>query len=177
MVVTALPDLAGAINARLRSSSAIAALAGTKISTMRQDAWHLPAYAVLIEPGRGGNRKHGYMTLMCVERPFSGIAEGLWAYFQTVGTPEALKRMTPAEKRRLDQVTRYFAPPGDVLPDIATLHPRFARGMRVPERDALTGAVPLGILDEIPASLAQRYVTRINAAGLKPPLVLPGLTA
>jgi hypothetical protein len=123
------------------------------------------------------NRKHGYMTLMCVERPFSGIAEGLWAYFQTVGTPEALKRMTPAEKRRLGQVTRYFAPPGDVLPDIATLHPRFARGMRVPERDALTGAVPLGILDEIPASLAQRYVTRINAAGLKPPLVLPGLTA
>lgn len=54
MVVTALPDLAGAINARLRSSSAIAALAGTRISTARQVAWNLPAYAVLIEPGRGG---------------------------------------------------------------------------------------------------------------------------
>jgi hypothetical protein len=54
MVVTALPDLAGAINARLRTSSTIAALAGTKISTSRQAAWGLPAYAVLIETGKGG---------------------------------------------------------------------------------------------------------------------------
>lgn len=121
------------------------------------------------------NVRHAYMTLMCVERPFSGIAEGLWAYFQTVGTPEALARMTTAERRRLGQVTAFFAPPGNDLPDLATLHPRFARGMRVPERDALTGAVPLGILDEIPRSLAQRYVTQINTRGLKPPLVLPGL--
>lgn len=122
------------------------------------------------------NVRHGYMTLMCVERPFSGIAEGLWAYFQTVGTPEALKQMNRDERVRLNQVKALFAPPGAALPDIATLHPRFARGMRVSERDAQTGAVPLGILEPIPASLAQRYVARINAAGLKPPLMLPGLT-
>lgn len=54
MPVTALPDLAGAINARLRSSSAIAALASTRISTARQGAWNLPSYAVLIEAGKGG---------------------------------------------------------------------------------------------------------------------------
>lgn len=54
MPATALPDLAGAINSRLRSSSAIAALAGTNISTTRQPAWTLPAYAVLILPSRGG---------------------------------------------------------------------------------------------------------------------------
>jgi len=54
MVVTALPDLAGAINSRLRSSSAIAALAGTRISTVRQAAWSLPSAAVLIETGKGG---------------------------------------------------------------------------------------------------------------------------
>lgn len=53
MPVTALPDLAGAINARLRSSSAIAALAGTRISTARQTSWSLPNYAVLIEAGKG----------------------------------------------------------------------------------------------------------------------------
>jgi hypothetical protein len=119
--------------------------------------------------------KHAYMTLMCVERPFSGVAEGLWAYFQTVGTPEAVARMTPAERVRLNQVKGLFAPPGDPLPDLATVHPRFARGMRVGERDAQAAAVPLGILDEIPASLAQRFVSRINARGIKPPLVLPGL--
>lgn len=54
MPVTARPDVAGAINARLRTSTAIAALAGTRISTARQAAWGLPAYAVLIESGRGG---------------------------------------------------------------------------------------------------------------------------
>jgi hypothetical protein len=54
MVVTALPDLAGAIVAHLRASSAIADLAGTKISARRQEAWGLPAYAVLVENGRGG---------------------------------------------------------------------------------------------------------------------------
>lgn len=57
MVVTALPDLAGAINSYLRASTAIAAQMGASsgnISTIRQDAWTLPGYAVLIQAGRGG---------------------------------------------------------------------------------------------------------------------------
>lgn len=65
MPVTSLPDLAGAINARLRTSTAIAALASTRISTTRQPAWALPAYAVLIETGRGdggGLEEPGLLT-------------------------------------------------------------------------------------------------------------------
>ncbi len=54
MVVTALPDLAGAIVAHLRAVPAITALVGTKISARRQDAWNLPAYAVLVENAQGG---------------------------------------------------------------------------------------------------------------------------
>jgi hypothetical protein len=68
MPVTALPDLAGAVNGRLRSSSAIVALvnssggwngtgSGPRISTQRQggdNGWKLPTGAVLIEAGRGG---------------------------------------------------------------------------------------------------------------------------
>lgn len=55
MPVTALPDIAGAINARLRSLTDVAALAGTRISTTRQSAWDLGnVYAILIQPGRGG---------------------------------------------------------------------------------------------------------------------------
>jgi hypothetical protein len=51
MSATLLPDIAGAINSRLRASPA---LAGTRISTARQASWGLPSYAVLINPGRGG---------------------------------------------------------------------------------------------------------------------------
>lgn len=54
MVVTALPDLAGAIVSYLRASAPVAALAGTKVSVTRQASWNLPGYAVLVENGRGG---------------------------------------------------------------------------------------------------------------------------
>jgi hypothetical protein len=54
MVVTALPDLAGAIVAYLRASAPVAAIVGTKVSAVRQESWALPAYAVLVETGRGG---------------------------------------------------------------------------------------------------------------------------
>lgn len=52
--VTARPDVTGAVIAYLRASTAIAALAGTKISARRQASWALPSYAVLIEGRRGG---------------------------------------------------------------------------------------------------------------------------
>ncbi len=54
MVVLAVPDVAGAVIGHLLASSEIAALAGTRISAVRQASWNLPAYAVLVEPGRGG---------------------------------------------------------------------------------------------------------------------------
>jgi hypothetical protein len=73
--------------------------------------------------------KHSYLTLRCVERPFSG-----------------------------------------------TGHPLLARAQAVAERDILLGGLPLGMLEEIPASLAQRYVTRINSRlPLDARLILPGL--
>jgi hypothetical protein len=54
MTVAALPDLAGAITSFLRAQPEIAALAGTRISSARQETWNLPNYAILIQPGRGG---------------------------------------------------------------------------------------------------------------------------
>jgi hypothetical protein len=119
--------------------------------------------------------KHSYLTLRCVERPFSGIAQGLWAYYQTAGRPGALARMTPAERKRIAQVSRLFAVTSG-LPDLATGHPLLARAQAVAERDILLGGLPLGMLEEIPASLAQRYVTRINSRlPLDARLILPGL--
>lgn len=118
--------------------------------------------------------KHTYLSLMCVERPFSGVAEGLWAYYQTAGTPQARARLTQAERRRLDQVQRLLRPTAG-LPDLAASHPQFARGLAVAEGDIEMGGVPLGILEEIPASLAQRFQSRINARGCRPKLALPTL--
>jgi hypothetical protein len=119
--------------------------------------------------------KHSYLSLMCVERPFSGIAQGLWAYYQTAGRPAAMARMTPAERKRVARVSRLFAATSG-LPDLATGHPLLARAQAVAERDILLGGVPLGMLEEIPASLAQCYVTLINSyLPLDARLILPGL--
>lgn len=123
------------------------------------------------------NGKHPYFTLRCVERPFSGVAEGLWAYYQTAGTPQALARMTPAERRQFHQIMRLFGQ-STPSPDLATSHPETARALAIPERDIFKGAHPMGVLEEIPQALAQRYVDLIN---MKLPidarLRLPGLAA
>jgi hypothetical protein len=54
MAVVASPDIAGAVIAHLLASPEIATVAGTKISSRRKAEWNLPAYAILVEPGRGG---------------------------------------------------------------------------------------------------------------------------
>jgi hypothetical protein len=126
--------------------------------------------------GRCKNR-HTYLTLMCIEQPFSGITEGLWAYYQAAGTPQAFLRMTPDEQRRVESVRRFLGPSAG-LPDLSAGHPQFARGLSVDERDIEVGAVPMGVLEEIPASLAQRFVDRINGQlPIDARLSLPGLTA
>jgi hypothetical protein len=117
--------------------------------------------------------KHLYLSLACCERPFSGMAEGLWAYYEVAGTPQAFARMTPAERRRLETVRRLFDLNGT---DLSTSHPETARALAVDELDIFKGAYPLGILEEIPHSLAQRYQDRINMRlPIDARLSLPGL--
>jgi hypothetical protein len=84
--------------------------------------------------------------------------------------------MKPEEQRRVESVRRLLGP-SDGLPDLSTGHPAMARAQAVGERDLQVGAVPMGILEEIPASLAQRFVTRINMQiPIDARLRLPGLT-
>lgn len=116
--------------------------------------------------------RHLYLTLRCVERPFSGVTEGLFAYYEVAGTPQAFARMTPAERRRIETIRRLFDLDGN---DLSSSHPETARGLAVGDRDIFKGAYPMGILEEIPRSLAQRYQDRINLKGLRPSLALPGL--
>lgn len=120
------------------------------------------------------NRKHVYLSLMCIERPFSGVTGGLWAFFKAFGDPQTVARMQPAERRRMAQL-RQLIDDDQVIPDLSTSHPQLARSIHVGERDAQIGAVALGVLEPIPPTLARRLQSRINAAGIKPPLELPGL--
>jgi hypothetical protein len=118
-------------------------------------------------------KKDKYMTLMCVERPYSGVAQGLFGYYERFGTPEAYKSMTPQEIMRMTAVRRMLGLRD--VPDVATSHPRFARSLGVSERDLLAGAVALGIVVPIDKAKAQKLQNKINARGLKPKLLLPGL--
>jgi len=136
--------------------------------------------ALVCDPRKGGcGAKHDYLTLRCVEQPFSGITGGLLAYYAAAGDPALADGLPPSERLRLDAMRRALL--GGVgrvldgLPDFATHHPEAARAMKLDARDAQLAAVALGILEPIPPSLARRYRDRINARGVKPRFTLPGM--
>lgn len=125
--------------------------------------------------------KHRYLTLMCVEQPFSGLTRGLYAYYRTVGVYGAESYLSPVERARYAELRRLF---GDA-PDIATSHPEFARQVGTADRDADVGAftftatepsaTALGLVEKIDRDKASRLVARINGRGLKPPLIVEGI--
>lgn len=123
-------------------------------------------------------QKHPYLTLMCVEQPFSGIDGGLYAFYKVMGNRDAVCQMRPDERRRFREVRRLFRPL-DKLPDMGQAHRSIAsqaiRFDALGERDAVIGSVALGILEPIPQTLAQRLLTRINTRGGK--LTVPGLNS
>jgi hypothetical protein len=128
--------------------------------------------------------KHRYLTLMCVEQPFSGLTRGLFAYYKTVGMHGAQAYLSPVERARYAALSKMFRPL-DGAPDIATAHPQFARHVNTAERDADVGAftfvatepssTALGLVEPVSRDKAARLVARINARGIKPPLVVEGL--
>lgn len=122
--------------------------------------------------------KHAYLTLRCVEQPFSGAEGGLLAYYKVLGRPGAVQQMTRAERARLKQIGKIVEMVGDI-PEIGAGHPDMARqaayANALGERDAMIGSVALGILEPIPPALAQRLLSRINGRGGK--LTVPGLSS
>lgn len=129
------------------------------------------------DPQKGGcGGRHQYLTLRCVERPFSGLTGGLYAYYRAVGDHDLVKDLPPAERARYEGIGEALGQLGE-MPDLATTDPRTARALGLKPGDSQIGALAMGILDPVPMSLARRLVARINEKGLKPPLVLPGLEA
>jgi hypothetical protein len=120
--------------------------------------------------------KHRYLTLGCVEQPFSGLTGGLWAYYRTVGLHGAEAFMSPGERARYARMRELLGAVGRA-PDLATSHPQMARAIATPEGDADIGAVALGLLEPIDRRKAQQLANAINARGVKPPFRLVGLNA
>jgi len=126
----------------------------------------------------GCGRKHDYLTLRCVEQPFSGLTGGLLAYYRAVADNGLLDALSPSERMRMDAINRGLR--GGIggllsgLPDLSTRHPEMAKSMQLGSRDAQLAAVALGVCEPIPPTLARKYAQRINARGIKPPFTLPG---
>lgn len=116
--------------------------------------------------------KHKYLTLMCVERPFDELRNGLFAYYQTAGRSGAHNFFSPQEMDRYNTIQKAL---GIGVKDLAESHPRFAKSLGVAEGDIDIGAIAVGILDPISKAKARALAWNINARGIKPKFILEGL--
>lgn len=116
------------------------------------------------------NGRHDYITLMCVYKPISGLANGLYAYYRAVKDAGISHTLKADAKERYDQIENLLS----TIPDLSTIHPQLARKMvqDVGVSDLQLGAVSLGILEGISPTDAQRLVDKINEKGLRPPYAL-----
>lgn len=127
---------------------------------------------------------HRYLTDLCVERPWNGLTQGLYAYVKTIGAFGAERYLDPAARARVGMIRHMLGSVGDA-PDLASSHPRLAQSLGTATRDADLAAftftatepseVALGLVEPISREKAARLVARINARGRKPALILEGL--
>lgn len=104
-------------------------------------------------PGCGA--KHQYLTLGCIERPFNGLVEGLYAFVRSASNRElALGVLDP------------------LLGQLETAHPFTANRLRPDElgEDLIAWSLTLSVA--IDRKKAYALQDAINAMGLRPPLVL-----
>lgn len=118
------------------------------------------------------NTKHQYFTLMCVERPFDGLKEGLYAYWYHAGRYGTENFLSKVSLQRYEAITKVLSKD---YPDIAAAHPQTARTLKTEDEDFDIGTVALGILEPISKQKAEALAWNINLKGIKPPFVLKGL--
>lgn len=101
------------------------------------------------------NALHAYFTTGCVELPYSGLYEALYAY-------------TAVAKYRDERATRILS----FLPDIASRHPDLARAWEIKDGfgEAMYG-VALGLAEPISEAEARTYCLRISLRGYRPPFI------
>ena len=119
------------------------------------------------------NRRHNYITLMCIEKPISGLANGLYAYYRALKDSGAERNLKPSDLTRLEEIKNVL----QQMPDLSKVHPLLARKMvqDIGPTDMKIGAVSLGILEGISPTHAHELENRINEVGIKPPFKLHDL--
>lgn len=116
------------------------------------------------------NQRHNYITLMCVNRPITGIVQGLYAYYRAIKDTGRDKELTPDEQTRFDMVFDALMQ----MPDLSNVHPQMARQVvkDIGPKDAQLGAIALGVLEPISPTEARQLAEKINMYGIRPPFVL-----
>lgn len=97
---------------------------------------------------------HSYFTYRCIERPFRGLTEGLWAAYRV------------ASEGRRGSIMRVL----DALPNFADAHPETARGLVDGQGESVYGVL-LALPEPITVERASFLIERIN--GTNPPVKLP----
>lgn len=116
------------------------------------------------------NNRHNYITLMCVERPITGLYQGLYLYYRAIKDHQLERELNPAQRARYDGIVTALGK----IPNLGSMHPQTARQImaKMGPSDMEVGALSLGVLEGIAPRHAAQLVQRINDRGLKPKLVL-----
>lgn len=133
----------------------------------RLDAIERSRYVLIRNDGEGErwrcgrcNAVHDHYTLFCVERPFRGVREALYAYWRHAVVRDG--DLTPVQRTRRKDVASALGVADDV-PDLATVHPQMARSLGTPEGSTVYGGLLLGTIDVISSARAFQFASRINS--------------
>lgn len=113
--------------------------------------------------------KHAYLTLMCVEQPFSGLDGGIFGYCHAGLQTKSYTHLSPENRARFERIATSLGG------NLADSHPELVRSMHIAETDVDSISFALGVLEPITKRKAQSLVWQINAKGLRPPLIVKGI--
>lgn len=112
------------------------------------------------------NGRHDYITMLCVPKPITGLAGGLYAYYRAVKDLGAEAAFNDAQRNRINEIHDLLSQ----MPDLSKVHPEFSRKVVIDigPKDMALGAASLGILEPISPTDARRFADKINEKGVRP---------
>lgn len=110
--------------------------------------------------------RHDYITLKCINRPFTGLIGGLYAYYHLVKDNDLIQDLNPGERAQYDMIVDSL----QGIPNLANQHPEMARKMvsDLGPSDLKAGALSMGILEGISTKEATILAEKINDKGIRP---------
>lgn len=138
----------------------------------RMDRIERSTYVLLWNNGEGErwrcgrcNAIHDHYTLFCVERPFRGVREALYAYWKHAVVRD--QDLSPVQRARRRDVASALGVE-DGIPDLAQHHPQMARALGTREGSTQYGGLMLGTVDPVSSAKAYQLASRINSKARRP---------